>query len=257
METKEGLETEKKVEEIIIPPPPEPKPPTADTLQKQIDELKAKYEQADKGLRSAQATLTQKDRLLKDKEDVHEKLDKLEMMIKVLATARAQEVEDDLDTVAKERKPNIDKAFEELEQKQKAKRHQEQVQETILGIQKRVEALGLTEDDERYLEIYKLATSAIPVDLKIADIKLKKLEKEKEITPVDTKPTDDREKEIADLKKQVEKLQKQVSGALDSETGLPSGASVNEEQIRKNFRENSTNPAARKAYLDLMAKKRG
>ncbi len=251
----QGLETELKVpettQEPVVTPPEDPKV----KLEKELAELRQKYEQTDKGLRSAQATLTQKDRLLKEKEDLRGEIDTLKNMVKILATQRVKDA-DELETVAKQPTPDVNKAFLELEQQQQARENQRKIQEQIASYQSRVESLGLTENDENYWEIYKMVTNATPADFRLADIRLKKLEKEKESVPVAKKPTDS-EKEIAELKAKLKKLEMANSGQLDSETGMPSGATATEEQIRKNFRENSTDPHARKAYLDLVVKKRG
>ena len=245
----------------ILPEPQteEPKPPTAEeqmaTLQQQLDELKTKYEQADKGLRSAQATLTQKDRLLKEKENVRDEIETLKNMVKIIATQSVRGSDEDtdgLEATAKKKSPDIDKAFEELEQKQKTREYQNKLQEQIDSIRQRVESLGLTEDDESYWEIYKLATNSTPADFRLADIRLKKLEKEK--TPVDIKPTDAK-KQLDEALKEIARLKKAVNPNYDVEKGLPSGAAANEAQIRKAFRENPRNPKVRADYLELQRNK--
>jgi len=251
----QGLETEVKVDEtfkqgIVEPQQPEVKPPTAEeqmaTLQQEMGELKTKFEQADKGLRSAQATLTQKDRLLKEKDDIRGEFETLKNMVKILATQPSRDFNDadGLEETARRKQPDIDAKFKELEDKESSRKYQEKLNEQVAEYGNRVIALGLTENDEAYWEIFKLVTNATPADFKLADIRLKKLEKEK--IPVDNKPTD----EIVELKKELDKLKKQLSGGLDSETGLSSGSSASVEQIRKNYRENPSNPAAIKAYME-------
>lgn len=250
---KPGITTEPQQE---VPQIPTTEEQTA-TLQEQLNELKTKYEQADKGLRSAQATLTQKDRLLKEKENVRDEIETLKNMVKILAVRGQVQEEDtnDFESTAKRKLPDIDKAFQEIEQRQKAQEYQRQVQDKIDAIKERVESSGLTENDSEYWEIYKLATSATPADFRLADIKLKKLESEKEKTPVDTKPTDEIAKRLEALEKENERLKKIVSGELDVEKGLPSGASANEAEIRKAFRENPRNTKARADYLELQRTK--
>ena len=71
MVDEKGMETTGGVVETAEPQATEPTPPTAEeTLRSEMAELKTRFEQTDKGLRSAQATLTQKDKLLKEKEDL-------------------------------------------------------------------------------------------------------------------------------------------------------------------------------------------
>jgi hypothetical protein len=224
METEKGLETETKVPETITPPVLEVKPPTAEELQKQLADVQRKYEETSKVLNGTNASLKEKTRKLQEKENFQDEIDTLKNMVKVLAVQRdSNGLVDDLEAVAKEKRPDINKAFDELEQKQKVKKYQDQVNSQVKSIQDRVEALGLTENDETYWEIYKLATNATPADFKLADIRLKKIEKEKE-KPVDTKPIDDKDKTIADLQAKLKKLEMGKSGQLDVETGLPSGS---------------------------------
>jgi len=262
MEDQEGQEIEGKTDETQfgqkIPAEPqqeEPKPlTTEETLQKEIAELRTKYEQTDKGLRSAQATLTQKDRLLKERENVRDEIETLKNMVKILATQQ-NSGDDDFETTAKKKNPDIDKSFEELEQRQKAQEYQRKLTETIDSYRQRVEAVGLTEKDEGYWEIYKLVTNATPADFRLADIRLGKLEAEKEKTPVDNKPTDEAKKLEVALK-EIERLKKVVSGELDTETGLPSGASATEAQIKENLRKNPRSKANVDAYLEMKRNKK-
>jgi hypothetical protein len=227
MENDKGLETETEVEQTVTPVQPEVKPPTTEDLQKEIKELKTKYEQTDKGLRSAQATLTQKDRLIKEKEISLKRLDTLEDSMQILAglIVKGNIDPEQAESYKKEfadLKAKRQKEEEQLALKAKQEEYQTQINTQVKSLQDRVEALGLTEDDERYLEIKRLAENATPTDFKLADIKLKKIEKEKK--PVDTKPIDDKDKTIADLQAKLKKLEMGKSGQLDVETGLPTGS---------------------------------
>lgn len=247
----EGKVTEVQAEETVeTPPQDEVTPPTTEeqlaTLQGELDTLKAKYEQADKGLRSAQATLTQKDRLIKEKEDIRGEIDSMKDMIKILATSYAQGSQvsdDDLENVTPQKKQDINKAYEELEQKNRLRKQQEDMSQKIAEFGKRVESLGLTEEDDAYWEINELVTDVTPYNyqarFKRADIKLKKMEKEK--APVDKEPTDEgKEDKISELEKEIARLKKIQSGELDAETGAPSGASKNREEIMRRLASGDT-----------------
>lgn len=250
------------VTEEITPVVEEVTPATAEsqyaTLQTELTELKGKYEQADKGLRSAQATLTQKDRLLKEREDIRGEIDTLKSMVKYLAVQPSSgEDADDLETMAKRKAPDIDAKFKELEDRENARKYQDRLQETVSGYESRVNALGLTQENESYWEIKKLVTSGHPDDLRIADIKLKKLEKES--APVDNKPADEKDKVILELQAKVEKLEKIASGELDSETGIPSGSikgvPTKVGDFRKWVQENPDEYREKKTEVDEMFKK--
>ena len=265
MEDNEGTQTEVINAETNQPPQTEQPPATTEeqmaTLQAQLQELQVKYEQADKGLRTAQATLTSKDRQLKEKEDLRGELDTLKQMIKVVATSRsADPLDDDLPKGG-----DIDKKFRELEEGYKMKEAQRQIAETIDGFQQRVESLGLTEDDDAYLEVQELVLSGTPNAFKRADLRLKKLEKEKshkEAPPVDEHKPIDEKKRIEELEKEIKRLKQKESGELDSETGLPSGSgdfTFTPEQIDRmrqdgTYEENRT--AIWKAYQDGKVKPR-
>ncbi len=256
METKEGQQTEEKKVETM--PQPEANPPvTAEqpNLQEEIVELNRKYNETVQALKGTQQSLVGKNRLLKEKEDVRGEIETLKNMVKILAVRPQAREDEDLETTAKQKSPDIDKAFAELENQRKVSEYQRKTQEQIDAIKSRVESLGLTENDEAYWEIYKIATNATPADFKLADIRLKKIESEKEKKPVDNKPTDEKDKVIATLQKEVEKLKKIASGELDIEKGLPSGAAANEAQIRKAFRENPRNPKIREDFLEMQRSK--
>jgi hypothetical protein len=49
----------------------------------------------------------------------------------------------------------------------------------------------------------------------------------------------------------------EADGTWKSDKITPSGKTANDEQIRKNFRENSTDPQARKAYLEYVSRAKG
>ncbi len=250
MTTKEGQEIKEDKVETIQPPPETPKPPTAEeqmaTLQKQMDEIKQKYEQADKGLRSAQATLTQKDRLLKEKENLNLRIDSLEESMQILAGLIAK------GNINPEEVEGYKKEFDNLKQKRQQeeqqvalKTKQDEYNQTANAIWDRAQKVITDKKDLKMIEL--LLLNGKPNDAE-------ELVAEKEMKPVDNKPTDE-QKKIEELTKEIERLKKVASGELNVEKGLPSGASANEAQIRKNFRENPNNPKARADYLELQRKK--
>lgn len=249
----EGKEIEGKVSEtefkqgITEPPPePEPTPPTAEeqlaTLRTEMEALRTKHEQADKGLRSAQATLTQKDRLIKDREAQATRLDSLEDSIQILAGVVAKGGNIDPED-ANEYKKSFAAIKEQRDRDKKEsalKLKEDEYMQKAIAIH--TEAEGVFGDDTDKLHTIRNLIRAGDFDL--AE---KQIAKAKE-KPVDKEPTDD--KVVSDLKKEVEKLKREISGSADSETGLPTGSSANVAEIRKRFRETPDDPKVRKAYLD-------
>jgi hypothetical protein len=252
----------------VVATPTEPTQPPQPTVEETLAKVRAELAAKDGELKKATAqtqsyksSLAEKERRLKESEDIKSEVSILKDMVKVLAVkqARGEEVPD-LDDVRKVKTPDIDAAFTELENKRKleseTKRRQEEAQTLIRGYQQRVQDLGLTENDETYWEVYDLVTSMDVAKLKRADIKLNKLEKEKK--PVEevkeTKKTESEEEMKVRLSKEIEKEILKKYKLLDAETGQPSG-NLNESQIRKAFRDNPDNPKARSDYLNLVRNK--
>mgnify|MGYP003145582190 CR=1 FL=1 len=231
MDTK-GTQTDVKTEETIKPLQEEQLPATTEeqlaTLQTAYDELHTKFEQTDKGLRTAQSTLTGKDRQLKDNQDLRGEIDTLKQMMKVVATTRSDNFDDG-------NQGDIDKKFGELERGLQFRQAQDALSATIDGFQGRVEGLGLKENDDAYLEIQDLVLQGTSTSFKRAELRLSKLENaKKEGLPVDNKPPDEK-KRIDDLEKELKRLKQKESGELDSETGIPAGSGeflFTREQVR-------------------------
>jgi uncharacterized coiled-coil protein SlyX len=224
-ETKEpNVETIQPQQEVVTPPAAEP---TLQELQAQLAETQKKFEQADKGLRSAQATLTQKDRQIKEQADLRSEIDVLKEMVKIAAVHRGSQLSedelDDPDTIRK-KLPDLDKAYADIEAKVKTRKQQEEYQAVISSFQTRVSELGLTESDEAFWEIGELVTTGTPFALKRAELKISKLEKEKTVDKKDV-PTDTKTKSLEDRLAALERENKILKGELDVEDGQPAGGS--------------------------------
>ena len=224
-------------------------PPTAEeqlaTLRQEMGELKTRAERLDKENRSTQATLTQKDRLLKEKETTASRLDTIEDSMQILAGLIAKG-----ENIDPEHADSYKKEFAAL----KTKREQESLRASHIEYNQRADA------------IYSRAKESIrdKKDLKMVELLLLNgkpedademvLDAEKEIKPVDNKPTD-AERKLEEALKKIERLEKIQSGELDTERGLPSGAAASEAEIRKNYREHPDNPKAFSEYLALKRSK--
>lgn len=92
---------------------------------------------------------------------------------------------------------------------------------TLQELQQRTEALGLTDDDEQYIEIKKLAVTMDPDNLKLAKIKIKKLEDAK----MPKAKTETEEERINRLVEEKLRVKLQEAGMLQPEGAKPSGGS--------------------------------
>lgn len=244
METKEGQETEvapgtEKTQET------KPETPIADvaTLQKQLEEarkereeLNKKYEQTEKGLRTAHSTLTEKDRLLKEQADLRSLIasqrEDISLILEAIAIRDSNADNPEAATAALKKKLEEKRAKEQQEENQK--RYAEFAGK-VGEYQKRVDSLIPDKDSEEYLEIRDLVVEG---KFERADRKLKKLEGQKTVENKETKPEvkpDERDKTIEELKKELDHLKKQMNGSLDSETGLPSGSSLSDFEAEKAY----------------------
>ncbi len=125
------------------------------------------------------------------------------------------------------------------ERQREAQAVQEQtrvVQETIDGYRKRVEGLGLSENDEEYWEVHDLVTEG---KYQRADIKLKKLEGAK---PPESKEQGEAEEDSFEKRLEEEKRKwMEEKGLLESETTTPSGSGglsgLNAETLREKMKD--------------------
>jgi chromosome segregation ATPase len=215
-----------------------PKTPTAEeqlsTLRKEHDDLVKKYEQTEKGLRTAHQTLTEKDKELKKQVDLMSRIGTVEDMIKVLATEKFSVPEDELTETAKTKKADIDKAFQEIEKKrtlerqlaeqEAAKKSYNEQADTIFAKAKEV-----FKDDDDSLERVELL-------LKTGDIERarKRVEKVEEKKSTDTKSQESEEVKFQKRLEEEKRKWQEESGLLVSDAGKPAGkGGLTLEQIKK------------------------
>jgi len=138
----------------------------------------------------------------------------------IIAETKGQS-EEEFDSTVKAKKGDLTKLFDdrisEIEKKREASRRQAEFEEKITSYQKKVEAAGLTEEDDEYWDI---RDCVLRRQYQRADNKLRKLAVKKE-TPKEEeiqKMVDERAKEKA-----LEILKEK--DVLTQETGGPTGAS--------------------------------
>lgn len=238
--------------------PPEEKTPTLEeqlaTAKAEKETLTKERDEATKGLKTAHSRLTEKDKEIRGKNAVNTRIDGLEETIRILAGMQDERLASgELD---EGKRADALVKFDDIVKRQKADREQETVkaqQEEDFKhrdeLWSKAKEFGTYEENDSVAEIYD---ALIEGKTYKAERILGKLER--------TKTTDTKEKKVESEEERINKLveekllqKMQEKGMLESETGGPSGASPDDEQIRKNFRENPTNPKAYReyhAYLD-------
>jgi DNA repair exonuclease SbcCD ATPase subunit len=223
------METEKVVDKADDVTTPEVKAtPTPEqqlsTLQAEVKAKDDEIKKVNASIQGLRGSLQEKDKLIKEQTSLREEISTLRESQKILAAMLAEK-DGITDEANPERKSEYLKKYNEIEEKQKKKAEEakrkeayEKQVEVVTSYQKKVEELGLKEGDDDYDEIKELVTKGF---YKMADNKIKKLDKEKTVT--NAKPNE----ELETLKKQIAEkdaeLKKFKGGGLESETGKPSG----------------------------------
>jgi hypothetical protein len=230
MEETKGLEIEPKVAETTTPPQTEVKPPTSEELQSQIAELKVKYEQADKGLKTAQLTISQRDKLLKEQTDLRTEINEQKEYMKILAAIVAEQKGTDPDGLEPEKKQDLLKVFEaktvEIEHKKQlelAKQKQDEYNRQADAIYTRAKTVITNKKDLKMVEMLLISGDATGAEDLVT-------ESEKEKKPVVEKPVESEEVRINKLVE--EKLRKvmEEKGLLVSDEGKPSSAGTSAQE---------------------------
>ncbi len=213
------------VAEQVEVQPPAPEVDLA-SLQTKLTKLETELEQTKKGLSTAHQTLTQKDRELKSQADLRAEIQGIREDMELLAVGFA--TRDEVEPTDGTSRQNVLAELQKRRLAAEGKRKQEidalARQETatiISGFQKRVEALGLTDEDDDYGDIYRLVRTLDPVDIKTAERRLKKLEVAKVVVK------GEKESEEA-LRERIfkEEMEKRYPGMYTSDIGAPSGTQI-------------------------------
>lgn len=246
-------ETKEFGQKITTDPDPEPEP-TTPTLEEQLTALQSEKEsltkerdEATKGLKTAHSRLTDKDKEIRGKNAVNTRIDGLEETTRVLvgmlnerlASGELDESQKTdylakFDAVVKEQKATSDQAVVKAQQEEDYKHRDE--------LWSKAKEFGTYEENDNVAEIYDALMEGKTYK---AERIIKKLEK---TTDTKEKKVESEEERINKLVDEKLRLKMEEKGMLESETGGPSGASPNDEQIRKNFRENPNDPKAYQEY---------
>ena len=225
--------TQEGTEPVI--PEREPQDPTTEerleTLTAQLTQAQAEKAKAEESYKGLQRTVNEKDSQIKKQGDLDSRIGLLTDRIDLIATAIASGAGsvDDMAGVPTEARNSMLAQLEALKADEKRKQEEtekrtrdEESLNTVRSYQGRVESLGLTIEDDAYMQVYDLVTSGDPLKMQRADIILNKLEKEK--VPDEKKETDMETKAEARaqelLRQEMEKR-----GLLKNDNSTPSAPS--------------------------------
>lgn len=231
----------------LIPPseekPPEPEVPTPtepNPLEAQIQELQSQLQVKDESYKGLQKKLNQVNVDLKSRGLSESRLDTLEQTQRLLVSMLSEKESIDIAEIPSEKRADYLKQFDDVVTQQRQKGRQDELIAKVREYQERTDSLKMDVESEEYLEIRDLV-----IDGKFdrADKKLAKLE-----TKVN-EPKIDLEAERTKIREEEKKKLLIERGELNSETGQPSGVSLDYAQIRDAYVADPNNPVTRDRYL--------
>lgn len=191
---------------IEVAPEVTPEPEEMSALRNQLSELQTKLEVAEGEAKAHQRVATEKGQALARQDERWGEVEALSDQMKLLAAAIAQSQNKSEDEFAEEiatKAPDLRLQFAQM-----------QAQRKVEGFQKRVEVLGLKQEDDTYWDVRDLVEAG---KYERAEIKLKKLETQKAELQETTVPEPAKLTEDELEKKFLEK-----HGLLPTSTGGPS-----------------------------------
>ncbi len=239
----------KETEEIKTPTPEE----TTKSLETELETLKAESQRLrellgdEKGFKSLQTRLNEKDRELKTLQDLNSRIDSkiegIEDKIKVLAYAQTQGIkvpEENFDGLTQEKTQDIQKVFEKLDTDRKTRAEQVKKQAEADVYTQKADAVYARaekiyeEDIDALSQIRQLLRSG---DVDLAERRINKSESKSKSEPkIESKETEVKKVELSDEEK--EKIAREYmvkKGLLKSDTGLPSGTGRTFQDIEADF----------------------
>jgi len=196
-----------------------PEAPNVDItqLQAERDRLASDLESTKKGLSSAHAKLTEKDRLLKSI-NIQEQLNAFDTKISMLAEMLAEQKTYDGG------KPDIVEKFKKIETETKARQALTQTQQRIAEYEEKTEALGLTEGDIPYWKIKDLVVHGKFDEADKYIVSMPKTEQKPQTEKKDVK-VETEEERINRMAEEKSRKYLEDNGLLKAEKAAPGGAS--------------------------------
>lgn len=211
--------------------------PTTEDLTKKYEEqiarLTKQYEEKDKGLRTAHATLTEKDREIKRLSDFNAKVEAIDQKIRILAAAQATGTKVDeysLDNMSPQARQDYLQQFDKLDAEVKARSEQAQKQAEEAeyrakadSLWQEAQSLGLDEDTLDRVED-SLMYGRLDRAQKLID-RNRKVETKQEVD-IDKLVEERLNKILAERG-----LKQEEEGLLDTDTAIPSGRTATQQDI--------------------------
>jgi penicillin-binding protein 1A len=216
------------------------------TPEKSVEELKAELQKAqeemkkfqlateekDKGFKTLQRQLAEEQARVKRVSDIDAKLNAIDEKMKITIAAVATGAEEDTER-GKQIKKEFLSRYDEADAKAKQDLAMKQAEETANSFKSRVEALGLTQEDEDYWEIHDLVVEG---KYPRAELKIKKLEASKNKPATDTNKESE-EVRINRLAEEKARKLMEEKGLLDVDAASPSAAATDFNSAAKLFAE--------------------
>jgi hypothetical protein len=216
-------ETKQTVPQTATQTTPETPESKIAALEAEKGKLAQELENTRKGLATAHQDLTKKDKLLKSidyQPAITELNNKISMLTAFIAENQGKTA-GDFETQVKERPADLLAKFQRLEAETKAKQALTQAQAKVDEYKDKVEALGLTESDDDYLEIQDLVERGRFV---LADKRIAKIQTKKPETKTET-PKESEEERISRLAEEKARKYLEDNGLLKKEGASPSSSS--------------------------------
>lgn len=213
---------------------PEVQTPTAEeqlkTLGAKLQEIETARNQSEERYKGLQRTVNQKDEEIKKQANFDSRISAINERIELLATAIAsgRTSEEEASALPEKDKTNILDNLKRIKANEEAKKQQDDFMHKVRSFQSRTEALGLTEKDDKYVEIQELVETG---RLRMADITLRKLETEKEKVVTDEKKPESKKETDEEIYLRMAK----AKGLLKTDNTVPSGGGLTAEKVREDY----------------------
>ena len=207
-------------------------------LQAERDRFESELKAAQRGLGTAAQTIRQRDDAIRNQNAIKADIDSVKEQLKILAGYVAQSKtgdSNDYNAQAGAHGPDLMKQFEEAETKKKADLKTQEDIATVGAFEARVNALGITPNDEAYYELKKLVIHMDPDELKQADIKLRKMEEAKMPKADEKKPVAVQNKTVDELVAEQLRAEMIKRGMLTPESANPSASAGSDTDFLKQF----------------------
>ena len=256
------MAAEQKVEQVVETPPA---PPIEDItiIKGELAKLKTELEQKDRGFKSLQQSLTQRDRELKSQSDLSSKLSSIDQRLEeqrqiseLQAAAIALGREGSAEELEKVNQLLRSKVAEQENNRKQSEIRRQQEQSALAAKEYNQKADAVFAQAQTLFEgddLKDIEDLLLSGNLIIAQREVRLASKGKTPAPKAEPPKET----DAELRERIftEEALVRYPDLFKSDTGSPGGSSMSEEKIRQDYRDNPDNPAIRNRYMSLRKEK--